>query len=716
MDWRAFIPGRRLSGRRRNARCVTVALAIGGMALAVRTAEPQGMSGATDRAAVLAHIRQAEDQRGRGVDGLVPLVEGIRHADPEVRRAAARGLGRQEAPEHVELLLPLLEDDRSDVRLQAMESLARALRGWAGQPAAERTRADTQLLDAVLAALRARGTSVDGGPERDAAARAIGLLPLWDQGQARRAEQALLELGGTYGLYFLARSRRALGDLTPAAITFLRRETASEEVERRRLAWLALAAAGHRNEPRVRDAIRDPDAQVRRLVVAYLPNVSDTSVWRTVLEATRRDPAVMVRLEWVRVFRQLAAANDCAPLIAALADASMSVRLAAIDALGGPCPNSPAVAAWLERVAASAPTGRIGGSGRTPAWHVRARVLVSLARLDAPRAGRLVRQDAASAVWQMRMYAARAAAILRDSATLTRLAFDTVGSVREAAITGLAADTTHASDQVFVRALQSPDHHVVLAAARALRTSPLRDALVAPLLDALDRITTEREETSRDPRLEILARIDERGDGRVASRLTPYLGDFDPAVAERAAAILNRINGSTARHVAAPRPLSIDPRPIEELRLRPATYLRVTMAPTSGGGSFLLRLHPEVAPITVARVVYLVRQGYYDRLTWHRVAPNFVIQGGSPGMNEYVGDSLFIRDELDGRSHRRGTVGISTRGRDTGDAQWFVNLVDNFRLDPDYTVFASVEQGMDVVEGILEGDEMLRVEVVTIAR
>jgi cyclophilin family peptidyl-prolyl cis-trans isomerase len=94
------------------------------------------------------------------------------------------------------------------------------------------------------------------------------------------------------------------------------------------------------------------------------------------------------------------------------------------------------------------------------------------------------------------------------------------------------------------------------------------------------------------------------------------------------------------------------------------------------------------------------------------VVPNFVIQGGSPGANEYMGDGPFMRDEVGLLSHRRGTVGISTRGRDTGDAQIFVNLVDLPRLDHTYTVFAEVIEGMDVVDAILEGDVIERVEVV----
>jgi cyclophilin family peptidyl-prolyl cis-trans isomerase len=88
-----------------------------------------------------------------------------------------------------------------------------------------------------------------------------------------------------------------------------------------------------------------------------------------------------------------------------------------------------------------------------------------------------------------------------------------------------------------------------------------------------------------------------------------------------------------------------------------------------------------------------------------------VIQGGSPRANEYVGNSRFIRDELGTVPHARGTVGMSTRGHDTGDAQWFINLKDNLRLGPDYTLFGEVVEGMDVVDGVLEGDVMERVVV-----
>jgi cyclophilin family peptidyl-prolyl cis-trans isomerase len=152
-----------------------------------------------------------------------------------------------------------------------------------------------------------------------------------------------------------------------------------------------------------------------------------------------------------------------------------------------------------------------------------------------------------------------------------------------------------------------------------------------------------------------------------------------------------------------------DSTPVPEGPVR----VRVTMSTSSGGGTFDLLLDTDIAPLTVARVVSLIQSRYYDGLTWHRVVPNFVLQGGSPGMNEYAGAGDFMRDELSLVHHERGTLGISTRGRDTGDAQWFINLVDNFRLDHDYTVFARIVSGMDVVDGILEGDVMESVRVLS---
>ena len=203
-----------------------------------------------------------------------------------------------------------------------------------------------------------------------------------------------------------------------------------------------------------------------------------------------------------------------------------------------------------------------------------------------------------------------------------------------------------------------------------------------------------------------MTRLVEKGSAPDADRVSPYLRDFNPRVAELAAKAILQWTG-VARDVdpQVRAPAAPDAAALEKVRRQ---RLRITMA---GGGVIEMRLLADEASATVLRVTQLAARGYYNGLTFHRVEPTFVLQGGSPGANEYMGDGPYMRDEP-GVAHNRGTVGISTRGRDTGDAQLFVNLVDSPRLDHAYTVFAVVERGMDVADRVLEGDVMTRVELV----
>jgi cyclophilin family peptidyl-prolyl cis-trans isomerase len=304
------------------------------------------------------------------------------------------------------------------------------------------------------------------------------------------------------------------------------------------------------------------------------------------------------------------------------------------------------------------------------------------------------------------MYVARAAVAMRDTALLSSMAFDSVGNVREVAIQGLSTTLGHLADLVYVRALTSRDYHVVLAAARALRGSLSTDSIRAALIGALLRVSREQRQTSRDPRLELLARLRELGTPADARPLRRLLNDVDDEVATEAARVIAHLSGIPTRVGGLRRDPKLVTPPSGAIRVR------VTMAASTGGGRFELLLDADEAPMTAARAIALIRRRYYDGLTFHRLVPNFVLQGGSPGLNEYVGDGPFMRDELGLRHHRRGALGISTRGRDTGDAQWFINIVDNFRLDHEYTVFATIVSGMEVVDRILEGDVIESVRVV----
>jgi cyclophilin family peptidyl-prolyl cis-trans isomerase len=339
---------------------------------------------------------------------------------------------------------------------------------------------------------------------------------------------------------------------------------------------------------------------------------------------------------------------------------------------------------------------------------VQAHALLALARLDTARAARLLPDVAGAERPELRAYAARAAAATRAVPVLERLAHDPDRNVQEAAILGLSATVGHRADSVYLAALRSSAHQVARAAALALDSTTSPAALDA-LLAAFDRLSASRSENARDPRVAMLTAIADLGSAPTAPRLVPYLVDYDTVVAALSAETLRRWTGRPARARAAPLP--IRPEPLAAVFLDDGVRLRVTMARSSGGGAFTVRLFPRDAPATVARVLRLVRAGWYDGKVFQRVEPNFVIQGGGPDANEYVGDDAFMRDELTPRMHARGTLGISSRGRDTGDGQWFINLVDNPLLDHEYTVFGRIDGGADVAERILEGDRIARIEV-----
>jgi cyclophilin family peptidyl-prolyl cis-trans isomerase len=330
---------------------------------------------------------------------------------------------------------------------------------------------------------------------------------------------------------------------------------------------------------------------------------------------------------------------------------------------------------------------------------------VSLARRDPSAATKALPRFVEHPTWQVRMYAARAAGVLEMTDVLVQLGSDPNDNVREAALASLIDQKRPEAVTVALDALGRPDYQLVLTATRAFADAATAPRAVPALVNALARITSERKDTSRDPRMAILQRLQALGDKAQAAALDAYLKDFDPRVAAKTAEILQAWTGTP--RTPAPRPVpppGVTWSAVQELRGR---RLRVTMA---GRGSFDIALDVDFAPLTALRIARRAGEGYYNGLTFHRVAANFVIQGGSPGANEYAGDALYMRDEVG--IHRRGTVGISTRGRDTGDAQIFVNLVDSPRLDHQYTVFGTVITGMDVVDGVLEGDVIERVELV----
>lgn len=132
-------------------------------------------------------------------------------------------------------------------------------------------------------------------------------------------------------------------------------------------------------------------------------------------------------------------------------------------------------------------------------------------------------------------------------------------------------------------------------------------------------------------------------------------------------------------------------------------------------GTMKVEFYEKDAPITVQNFVDLSKKGFYDGLTFHRVIPNFVIQGGCPVGNGSGGPGYKIKCELDGENqyHDRGVLSMAHAGRNTGGSQFFIcHSRDNTaHLDRNHTCFGKVVEGLEVVDAIKPGDKIEKIVI-----
>ncbi len=121
-------------------------------------------------------------------------------------------------------------------------------------------------------------------------------------------------------------------------------------------------------------------------------------------------------------------------------------------------------------------------------------------------------------------------------------------------------------------------------------------------------------------------------------------------------------------------------------------------------GEIEIELLFDVAPVTVLNFIELAGSGFYTGLSFHRVVPNFVVQGGDPRGDGWGGPDWYIRCEYSNERYKRGTIGIATSGKDTGGSQFFITLSPQPHLDSRYTIFGQVTKGMEIADLIVKGD------------
>ena len=132
-------------------------------------------------------------------------------------------------------------------------------------------------------------------------------------------------------------------------------------------------------------------------------------------------------------------------------------------------------------------------------------------------------------------------------------------------------------------------------------------------------------------------------------------------------------------------------------------------------GNMVLELFEDDAPGTVANFIKLSQSGYYDGLSFHRVIPNFVIQGGCPKGDGTGGPGYTIPCELKGdkQFHDRGVISMAHAGRNTGGSQFFIchSRANTAHLDRNHTVFGKVIENVDVVDLIRQGDKIISITI-----
>lgn len=146
------------------------------------------------------------------------------------------------------------------------------------------------------------------------------------------------------------------------------------------------------------------------------------------------------------------------------------------------------------------------------------------------------------------------------------------------------------------------------------------------------------------------------------------------------------------------------------------TVKQIAVITLEKGGEVRIEFFPGDAPRTVESFVTLARKGFYDGLTFHRVVPGFVVQGGDPKGDGTGGPGYTLKAEFNRRKHVRGTVAMArSQHPDSAGSQFYITFGPQPQLDGQYTVFGQVVAGMEHVDRIRVGDRMKSVRIVEVA-
>ncbi|HTG35927.1 MAG TPA: HEAT repeat domain-containing protein [Thermoanaerobaculia bacterium] len=456
--------------------------------------------------------------------------------------------------------------------------------------------------------------------------------------------------------------------------------------------------------PTLRALLADPAPRVRAWAARALGIVGgeeDLAALRPLLDepaSGNSDPGPLIQA--LRSARALAAGKAkpipgwTPRLRALLDDPRPGVRASAVEAAG----------AWGSPELNDALAARVGAGDAGE----RGTALVALATGKAPAALALVTAAAADKDDALRTRAAEAAGALglpAAAAVIERLAGDPSPRVRAAALSAwLTADPK--ATEVARKALADPDPTV-----RGTALDWLAEHPVVPLADIGAALPGVYQEGTQEEGLAAVKAVAARTEGEPLERgeglaLLERLSTGGPYVLRRAAGeSLGKLGGKVPALEPAERVKDVALyREIVQRTRSPRTVEIRTRR-----GTVTVRLACPLAPLTCLNFLNLAGQGFFDGLSFHRVVPDFVVQGGGPKGDGSGGPGYAIRDEINRLRYNRGVVGMALAGADTGGSQFFITLSPQPHLDGGYTAFGEVIAGAEVLDRIQLGDRIEKV-------
>ncbi len=261
-------------------------------------------------------------------------------------------------------------------------------------------------------------------------------------------------------------------------------------------------------------------------------------------------------------------------------------------------------------------------------------------------------------------------------------------------------------NSLLLKHLSNQDTNVRATAATLLAASAKEENLNS-LIAALKQSQSDKE---NDAKLSLLAALSKYKSEKAIEAIKTSLNDSDHLVRRRAVDLLKQLGiGDFSSAIGI---VQTGHDKLFYQRVVARTNKKVIATLHTDKGIITMELFPAEAPITVDSFITLARKGYFNGVTFHRVVPNFVIQGGDPRGTGEGGPGYQIRCEVNTRAYGRGAVGMALSGKDTGGSQFFITHSPQPHLDGGYTVFGQVTKGMEVVDRIARGDAIKKIVVV----